>query len=239
MNTPAQSARAFTLIELLVVIAIIAVLASMLLPALNEARSKAKAAACQSNMRQIGMAFLMYADDHSGYLPGSENVPVTFPLPLWPNTVFNGSYLPSGWGWGPANNKLWCPANKDSTGLSYGAVVGNEFFYGICAGGVSGASGGRFTKIAEILKPARTPMLVETWGWVGSYSSVPVAPQPANGGHRNNLYDDVHRTGSNVILVDGHGEYRRKGWIDLIPSNSTYADGWYANMSLAGVAETQ
>ena len=82
-RTRTRSRQAFTLVELLVVIGIIAIMISILMPALNRARDKARGVQCMSNMRQIYMACQMFAQDNKGHLPrpswaGDSNAVVEF-----------------------------------------------------------------------------------------------------------------------------------------------------------------
>lgn len=87
---------AFTLVELLVVIGIIALLISILLPALGRARETANATACMSNLRQIGTALHMYANDNAGFLvPGDYTPDGTNIREKWTTILVVGGYLPS------------------------------------------------------------------------------------------------------------------------------------------------
>ena len=119
----------FTLIELLVVIAIIAILASMLLPALNKARNMAYDAKCQSQLKQMGIGLGMYANDYNGYA-----VPA-----YWAVGTDGGSWTKFGWYYYlslyvPAPNTVGTPTPKTNSIYVCPADKSGGFFNGFSFG---------------------------------------------------------------------------------------------------------
>jgi prepilin-type N-terminal cleavage/methylation domain-containing protein len=126
-----QPRTAFTLIELLVVVTIIAILASMLLPAMAQSRASAKRAQCANNLRQQALAFTMYTDDFNGHLPfigywvghhamtyimfqntGHPAYPTYYDVPVGYGLLHTTGLLP-----GPANDVFFrCPEVDDGNG---------------------------------------------------------------------------------------------------------------------------
>ncbi|MFW6438179.1 MAG: DUF1559 domain-containing protein [Armatimonadota bacterium] len=203
--------RGFTLIELLVVIAIIAILAAILFPVFARAREKARQTSCLSNMKQLGLGMMMYAQDYDERFGQESFYYRDMGVDPYARAWF-GDYIQP---YVNNRNVLECPSyswtRTDYRAPDWGDLVCSYAFpnikHDINHDSVHSLSA---AKMAVVESPADTIMLIESRSvqiFTGSSNDLPLA-DVIDGG-RLDIPRRAHNDGFNIAFADGHAKWQR------------------------------
>jgi prepilin-type N-terminal cleavage/methylation domain-containing protein/prepilin-type processing-associated H-X9-DG protein len=205
--------NAFTLIELLVTIAIISILASILFPVFARARENARRANCMSNLKQLSLGWLMYAQDYDSRLPDYSAV-IMQKIQPYVNDV----------------QVFRCPSRKHITTDAFHSPYGS--YYGVPTGYRptkqvlinTTVAGNSPLMIDEVAEPSKLCLLAETKYKIAALPDYGFdrfqATSLTSGGFSGLPVLDTHLGGSNYAFLDGHVKWLKKESVEIPHANN-------------------